>query len=269
MEREILFFSCSERHVENIVFSTSLSEVKILVKDEISIVSIDLWTDNDSRLGEIFVVIPEKAFDVLSIMTVADLLQLLPIREKLIFLRFFGKDSMKNLLGLQLWHLFKYAKLTEVVRPNNKLFVNLLNKVRVGNIDDDFEKLLKARFIHESDENYPKNVLHMYAENEPAMKKNDAVLNYLSGKLYTTETYDKIPDNWKYPLTTIQAVQNQKETNTVGLANFLKLNIGSKKMLTINLDIQDRLINGQTRNINHNEFTQGSARKVYVKFSDE
>ena len=36
---------------------------------------------------------------------------------------------MKHLLGLQLWHLFKYAELTEVVIQNGKLFIELFNKV--------------------------------------------------------------------------------------------------------------------------------------------
>ena len=63
---------------------------------------------------------------------------------------------------MQLWHL--------VVKQNDKLFIDLLNKVRVGNTDDDdAENLLKAGFLSESDENYPKDALHMYAENEPAM----------------------------------------------------------------------------------------------------
>ena len=69
---------------------------------------------------------------------------------------------MKHLLGQQLWRLFKHAELTKVVRQNNKLFIDLPNKVRVGKIDDDIEKLLKARFIHESNENYRSDTLHMY-----------------------------------------------------------------------------------------------------------
>ena len=84
---------------------------------------------------------------------------------------------MKHLLGLQLWHLFKYAELTEVLRQTDNLFINLFNKVRIANIDDDVENLLKERFIFESDENYPKDALHMNAENEPATKRNEAVLN--------------------------------------------------------------------------------------------
>ena len=39
--------------------------------------------------------------------------------------------------------------------------MNLFNKVRIANIDDDVENLLKERFIFESDENYPKDALHM------------------------------------------------------------------------------------------------------------
>ena len=40
-------------------------------------------------------------------------------------------------------------------------------------------------------------------------------------------------------------------------------------MLTVNIDIQDCLINNQTGNISHNEFAWGSLSKVFVKFSNE
>ena len=43
----------------------------------------------------------------------------------------------------------------------------------------------------------------MYAENEPTIGRNDAVLNNLPGELYTIKADDKIPDNCKYPLAMI------------------------------------------------------------------
>ena len=57
--------------------------MKLLIIDELSMVSSNLWTDIDSRLGEIFMMIPEKVFTGLSVMIVADLLQLSPVRGKL------------------------------------------------------------------------------------------------------------------------------------------------------------------------------------------
>ena len=63
---------------------------------------------------------------------------------------------MKNLLGVQLRYLLKCTELTEVVRNNDKPFIDLLNKDRVGKIDDDVENLLKVKLIRGSDENHPK-----------------------------------------------------------------------------------------------------------------
>ena len=60
----------------------------------------------------------------------------------------------------------------------------MLTKIRVGNIDDSKEKSLE-RFLRESDENNLKDVLHMYGENETAVKRNEVVLNDLPGDLYT------------------------------------------------------------------------------------
>ena len=43
----------------------------------------------------------------------------------------------------------------------------------------------------------------------------------------------------------------------------LKLEIGANVMLKVNIGMQDRLINGQTGNISHIEFAEGS---VFVKY---
>ena len=62
-----------------------------------------------SNLWAVFMMIPGRAFAGLSVMSVVYLLQLPPIMGKHIFSQFFDEDSMKNLLGLHLWHLFRYA----------------------------------------------------------------------------------------------------------------------------------------------------------------
>ena len=108
----------------------------------------------------------------------------------------------------------------------------------------------------------------MYVENEPAMKCNAAVLNDLPGGLYIIEALDEISDICKYPMIAIQDAQNQKQTNTGDIAKLLKLNVGVKVMLAVNIDRRGRLINYQTVNM-HIEFSQDSVCKVYVKFSDE
>ena len=59
--------------------------------------SSDSLLDIDSRLGEIFMMIAEKAFAGLFVMTLADLLQLSPVKEKLIFSQFSDEDSVKQL----------------------------------------------------------------------------------------------------------------------------------------------------------------------------
>ena len=51
-------------------------------------------------MGEIFMMIPEKALADLSVMTVTDLLQLPRTCGKLIFSQIFDKDSIKHLLIL-------------------------------------------------------------------------------------------------------------------------------------------------------------------------
>ena len=86
-----------------------LSKVKILIINELSLVSIDLWADIDSRLGDVFMTVPKKPFADLSDMLHLTCFNYILPEEKPIFSQFSEKDSLKHLLGLQLWHLFKYA----------------------------------------------------------------------------------------------------------------------------------------------------------------
>ena len=54
--------------------------------------------------------------------------------------------------------------MTEVVSQNDQTFVDILCKsVRLGTVDENTDKLLKARFIGQSDKNYPHDALHYNA----------------------------------------------------------------------------------------------------------
>ena len=57
----------------------TLPEVKSLIRDELPMSLSDLWTNIDSRLGEVFMTILQNAFAGLSVITVADFLQLLTV----------------------------------------------------------------------------------------------------------------------------------------------------------------------------------------------
>ena len=48
--------------------------------------------------------------------------------------------------------MFQFAELTEVMRQRGEAkSIDLLNKIRVGNIDEDVQKQIRKRFIKESD----------------------------------------------------------------------------------------------------------------------
>ena len=45
-------------------------------------------------------------------------------------------------------------------------FIQILNKVRIGNIDKDTEKMLKASRIDKDSKNFPYDKFYIFAENE-------------------------------------------------------------------------------------------------------
>ena len=71
----------------------------------------------------------------------ADLLQLLPVMGKPVYVNVDGCDSLERHLALNLWCMFHFAELTKRMRQRGGTkFIDLLNKIRVGNIDDNVEK---------------------------------------------------------------------------------------------------------------------------------
>lgn len=59
---------------------------------------------------------------------------------------------------MNLWRKFKLEELDQVMRQDDECFENLLNKIRVGENDQNVEQVVKSRFIDKNDLVYPNDV---------------------------------------------------------------------------------------------------------------
>ena len=95
-----------------------ISEVKLLIIDEISIVSRTLFYQINLWLIEIFGF--NKPFGGLSVIVCGDFYQLLPLNSPAIYSQLdLKKVTVKFINGIELWYLFKMAELTEVMRQRD------------------------------------------------------------------------------------------------------------------------------------------------------
>ena len=147
-----------------------LSKVRMVLIDELSMVSSDLFYQIHANLVEIFLCTVIVAFAGLAVALLGDFLQMPPVRGKPIYACVDEHDKIDRLLSLNLWHMFQFAEFTEVMRQKGDAkFINLLNKIRIGDIDGDRQQKLKAGFVNETADNYPRNAVHMFAENYPTL----------------------------------------------------------------------------------------------------
>ena len=129
-------------------------------------------------------------------------------------------------LSTDLWRLFQLVELTQVMRQTDKGFIEMLNKIPKGMVDESSDKLLRSKFVDRSNSNYPKYGLHVFAEKAPVSSNNMELLNELSNNEIEIHSIDTI----KIPQWQIVAPQNQSQSKTGGLAQILKLKIGAKVM---------------------------------------
>lgn len=154
----------------------SLSELKLLVVDEISIVSNTALHHIHQRLKEIFATSDSQLFAGLSVIALGDLYQLPPIQRKPVF-----EDYKNDALNLyHPWHVFKMIELTEIMRQkDDQPFIEQLNGFRTGSQTNEDIQCIQSRSTCPLDDNYPKDSLHIWAENNPVTQHNNAKLKQI------------------------------------------------------------------------------------------
>ena len=215
-------------------------------------------------MSEIFGYSGNEPFAELLVFVCVDFFQLPPLKGLPVYS---SAESMKRFIALDLWRQFQMVKLTEVMRQRGDFeFISLLNKIREGEIDDHVENSLKSRFLKEK--SFPQHVVHMFAENKPAKEHNEIQLNTLDTQLILIDATHEIPKDIVRPRSQIDAIKQRKMSKTGNLESQLKLKISAQVMLTSNLDIDDRLVNGLVGTVKQIKYKNNEVSVVYVKFND-
>ena len=246
------------------VLRNKYSEVSVIIIDEISMVSNILLLHIHQRLTEIFSCNNrDLMFAGKTVIAVGDLCQLPPVNSKHVFAPY--KDNLLNFAHP--WQLFKIAELVKTVRQEELSLISLLHNVRVAQMQEANEELLKSRFIDKSDPNYPQDALHVFAENSLADQHNTEMLDALDNALFIIKAFDTVPND--APSGEVQKCLRRKQSLTAGLAAKLCIKVGARVMLTSNVSISDRLINGQIGTVaSVKRNSDAVVEVIYVKFDD-
>ena len=150
---------------------SKLPDLKVIIIDEISMVSNDLLFHVHLRLTEIFESVNDQPFAGVSVITVGDFFQFPTVGGKAVYANY--KENWQNFNSL--WKPCKISELTELVmwQRGDSQLIELLNNVRTGDIPSENINILKSRDIQPGAEDYPHNALHIFAENANANRHND------------------------------------------------------------------------------------------------
>ena len=160
-------------------------------------------------------------------------------------------------------------ELTEIMRQkDDQPFIELLNRFRTGTKTDKDIQCIQSRSIGPLDDNYPTDSLHIWAVNNPVTQHNNAKLKQIQRPLFQLKAIDQYPPNISKQ--DIDRVLARGRSETSGLDHEIFVKETARVMLTTNIDITDRLINGQMGiivKIDVNKNTKNPS-VIYIKLDD-
>ncbi|XP_068724248.1 uncharacterized protein [Montipora capricornis] len=153
-------------------------------------------------------------------------------------------------------------------QKNDQPFAELLNRFRTASQTEEDIKCIQSRSIDLSDVNYPSDALHIWAENNPVNRHNEMKLHQIPAQLFHLKATDQYPVNVSQQA--INRILARPRSETGGLDANISIKETARVMLTNNIDISDRLINGQLGTVVRIEVNQNNKKPtiIYIKFDD-
>ncbi|XP_011499920.1 PREDICTED: ATP-dependent DNA helicase PIF1 [Ceratosolen solmsi marchali] len=220
--------------VSKSVAGTNWRKIKHLIIDEISMVDGDYF-DKIEAVAR-FVRNSEKPFGGIQLILCGDFFQLPPVSKR--------DEKVKFCFQSQAWNKCIHInfELRTVHRQTDQKFINILNKVRVGQVTDEISEVLKSTSKQKIEIG---GILatRLCSHINEANEINETQLNKLSGisKVYMAQNSDE----------SMMKILDQQ----LSVPNKLILKVGAQVMLLKNLNVNKGLVNG--------------ARGVVVQFEDD
>ena len=225
------------------IMKMQLSQIQLIIIDEISMVGLKDFNKVNSRCCMIKNSIEsDQNFGDINMLVVGDFNQLPPVMQTPVYR---SPANINNLSDMQplLWRDFEFHEFTQVMRQKDEEFALLLNSIRLGppKEDDYADNMLKARELNVDADNpaYPKLALHVYAQNIHCRVWNEKILDSLTTNLYESQSHDTFPNAQGRNITL-----PDKPSATGNLQATLLFKVGSRVVLTDNMDVLDGLTNG-------------------------
>ena len=210
--------------------------LKYVIVDEISMVSADLFYNLDLRLREITMV--DTVFGGVSVFVFGDLYQLQPPKARYVFQPPINKEHALAHSLRDLWKLFTVVNLEENHRQGeDKVYGDLLNRVRTGDQTDDDIALLNTRVCPSTDPSI-NDAIHIYGTNAKVNARNNAKLDEIEGELFTIRAKNASRTVKKFTTNNAGCIKNTP------FQAVLKLKINAEIVLVHNINTIDGLTNG-------------------------
>ena len=172
----------------------ALSDLKMIIIDEISLISADMLYKLDKKLKEILVEKNKTPFGGIGMMLVGDLLQLRPVKRVYIFETPNNPIYKAAYNTLDLWKLFQ----PWILRHNHRqgassVWADILNRFRMGIVTEEDLEYLKER--ETDDPHLDLESLHLCYKNQETQKHNDKMLSQLKPserKFQSLKRYPKV-----------------------------------------------------------------------------
>ena len=219
-----------------------MKNLKLLIIDEISMVKADMLYQLDLRLQEV----KEKIgtpFGGVSVIAFGDLMQLAPTIGRYVFQEPANPDFHITHRLDERWQMFSSILLEKNHRQGkDKLYADLLNRVRVGEQTEEDLELLTSRVRKEKHKDLKKVQIHIGCKRKDVADRN---LKYIL-KLPGLQTI--LPAKHHTPTQKRFNPYISKKDGVVGSTQFISILVlkpGAKVMIIHNIDVPDMLCNGQ------------------------